>query len=69
MSIAFDFVGTNVGSGTKTYNINFLKEIELLSLREDIIIFLTKNYFQQLKKHVIQTLNVEWYHRLVLLQG
>tara|TARA_Y100001970_G_C14172205_1_gene824786 strand:+ start:589 stop:1728 length:1140 start_codon:yes stop_codon:yes gene_type:complete len=50
MSIAFDFVGTNVGSGTKTYNINFLKEIELLSLREDIIIFLTKNYFQQLKK-------------------
>ena len=26
MTIAIDFVGTNTGSGTKTYNINFCNE-------------------------------------------
>ena len=28
MKIAIDFVSTNLGSGTKTYNINFCKEIQ-----------------------------------------
>ena len=27
MTIAIDFVGTNTGSGTKTYNINFCNEL------------------------------------------
>ena len=49
MTIAFDFIGTNIGSGTKTYNINFCNELEHLHLKEDIIIFLTKSYFNQLK--------------------
>ena len=49
MKIAFDFVGTNIGSGTKTYNINFCNELEKLNLKEDIIIYLTQSYFDQIK--------------------
>ena len=49
MKIAFDFVGTNIGSGTKTYNINFCNELENLNLKEDIIIYLTQSYFDQIK--------------------
>ena len=49
MTIAIDFVGTNVGSGTKTYNINFCKELESIDLKEDFIIYLSKNYFNQIK--------------------
>ena len=49
MTIAIDFVGTNVGSGTKTYNINFCNELESIDLKEDFIIYLSKNYFNQIK--------------------
>ena len=35
MTIAIDFVGTNIGSGTKTYNINFCNELESFELKED----------------------------------
>ena len=49
MTIAIDFVGTNVGSVTKTYNINFSKELESIDLKEDFIIYLSKNYFNQIK--------------------
>ena len=49
MKIAIDFVGTNVGSGTKTYNINFCNELESTDLKEDFIIYLSKNYFNQIK--------------------
>ena len=49
MKIAIDFVGTNVGSGTKTYNINFCNELESADLKEDFIIYLSKNYFNQIK--------------------
>ena len=49
MTIAIDFAGTNIGSGTKTYNINFCNELENLNLKEDIIIYLTQSYFDQIK--------------------
>ena len=48
MTIAIDFVGTNIGSGTKTYNINFCNELESISLKENIIVYLSKEYFKQL---------------------
>lgn len=48
MTIAIDFVGTNTGSGTKTYNINFCNELEAANLKEDIIIFICKNYINQI---------------------
>ena len=48
MTIAIDFVGTNIGSGTKTYNVNFCNELESTNLKEDIIIFVCKNYINQI---------------------
>ena len=48
MTIAIDFVGTNIGSGTKTYNINFCNELSLIELNEDIIVYLCNNYFKQI---------------------
>ena len=45
MTIAIDFVGTNTGSGTKTYNINFCNELETISLKENVIVYLSKEYF------------------------
>ena len=48
MTIAIDFVGTNIESGTKTYNINFCNELSLIDLNEDIIVYLCNNYFKQI---------------------
>lgn len=48
MTIAIDFVGINIGSGTKTYNINFCNELEAINLNEEIIIFVCKNYINQI---------------------
>jgi len=48
MTIAIDFVGINIGSGTKTYNVNFCNELEVTNLKEDIIIFVCKNYINQI---------------------
>ena len=60
MTIAFDFVGTNIGSGTKTYNINFCNELESLDLKEDIIIYLSKNYFNQIKFREKKNLRIRY---------
>ena len=48
MTIAIDFVGVNIGSGTKTYNINFCNELEAANIKEDIIIYVCKNYINQI---------------------
>ena len=48
MTIAIDFVAVNIGSGTKTYNVNFCNELETTNLKEDIIIFVCKNYINQI---------------------
>ena len=37
-------VGTNLGSGTRTYNINFCEYLEKKTFKEKIYIFITKNY-------------------------
>ena len=42
MALGIDFVGTNLGSGTKTYSLNFCNYLEQESLKEDVYIFLTK---------------------------
>ena len=50
MKIAIDFVGTNLGSGTKTYNINFCKELEKTNTNKEYLIFVTKNYYDEIKQ-------------------
>ena len=49
MKIAIDFVGTNLGSGTKTYNINFCKELEKTNTKNEFLIFVTKSYYDEIK--------------------
>jgi len=48
MTIAIDFVATDTNSGTKTYILNFCEEVDKLSLECNIVIYLTKNYYNQI---------------------
>ena len=48
MTIAIDFVATDTNSGTKTYILNFCEEINKLPHEYNIIIYLTKNYYNQI---------------------
>jgi glycosyltransferase involved in cell wall biosynthesis len=52
MTIAIDIIGTNLGSGTKTYNINLCNELNSLNLNSNsnIIIFICRSYLSQIKK-------------------
>ncbi len=49
MTIAIDMVGTNLRSGTRTYNINFCKYLSHKKLKNKIYIFITHNYYKELK--------------------
>jgi len=46
--IAIDFVGTNLNSGTKTYNINFCNELNSQNIENETIVFICKNYVDQI---------------------
>jgi glycosyltransferase involved in cell wall biosynthesis len=50
MTIAIDLISTNLGSGTKTYNINLCNEINALTLPSNIKIFICKSYLNQIEK-------------------
>ena len=60
MSIAIDFVGTNIGSGSKTYNINFCNELNSLQLKKKIKIFICKNYYSQINNKLKKNKKVEF---------
>ena len=47
--IAIDFVGTNLNSGTKTYNINFCNELNAHNVENKTIVFICKNYVNQIE--------------------
>jgi glycosyltransferase involved in cell wall biosynthesis len=55
-----DFIGTNVGSGSKTYNINFCNELNSIKLKNKIKIFICKNYYSQINKKIKKNKNVEF---------
>jgi glycosyltransferase involved in cell wall biosynthesis len=48
MTLAIDMVGTNLGSGTKTYNINFCEYLNKRNLNERIYIFITETYKEEI---------------------
>jgi glycosyltransferase involved in cell wall biosynthesis len=48
MTVAIDMIGTKLGSGTKTYNLNFCKTINKKELKEKLFIFITKDYLDNL---------------------
>ena len=49
MTIGIDFVGTNLGSGAKTYNINFCNELNSMQLTENFKIFICKSHLKQIR--------------------
>jgi glycosyltransferase involved in cell wall biosynthesis len=57
---AIDFIGTNVGSGSKTYNINFCNELNSLQLKNKIKIFICKNYYSQINKKIKKNKNIKF---------
>ena len=48
MRFAIDFVGTNIGSGTKSYSLNFCNELHNFKIKDKIVLFVTKDYYKQL---------------------
>jgi glycosyltransferase involved in cell wall biosynthesis len=60
MNIGIDFVGTNSGSGTKTYNINFCKEISTLALSSNIKIFICENYLKQINGNLKKNRKIQY---------
>lgn len=52
MNIAFDFVATNLASGTKTYIINFCNNLNIINNKNKIIIFLTRNYYDEIDQKI-----------------
>ena len=60
MTIAVDFVGTNIGSGTKTYNINFCNELNLINHDQKIVIFICRNYVKQISSFLKKNSNIKY---------
>ena len=60
MTFAIDFVGTNLESGTKTYNINFCNELNLINHNEKIVIFICKNYLEQIESLSKKNSNIKY---------
>ena len=48
MTIGIDMVGTNLPSGTKTYNLNFCRYLNELVLKEKTYIFLSQSYTKEI---------------------
>ena len=58
MITAIDMVGTNLGSGTKTYNLNFCEYLNNITIKNKIFIFITKDYLKSISKNENQ--NIEY---------
>ena len=48
MNLAIDMIATNLGSGTKTYNINFCEYLNKKKIKGKIFIFITKSYLKDI---------------------
>ena len=47
--IALNLIGTNKNSGTKTFNTNLLKKLSYISQKENLVIYTSKNYLNDIK--------------------
>ena len=60
MTIGIDFVGTNLGSGTKTYNISFWNQLNTLSVSSNIKVFICSNYLTQISTKLSSNSKVKY---------
>ena len=58
MITAIDMIGTNLGSGTKTYNLNFCENLSKSKIENKIYIFITKDYLNNISQN--ENLNIEY---------
>ncbi len=70
MSVAIDMVGTNIQSATKNYNINFCNCLIDIPLKRKVYIFVTKEYFVNLKKNsnqnIIYIIKPPYFSKIIL---
>jgi len=59
-NIAIDFIGTNLSSGSKTYNINFCNKLNSLKLKNKVKIFICKNYYIQISNKSKKNKKIEF---------
>ena len=57
MTLAIDMIGTKFGSGTRTYNLNFCKNINKIKIKERIFIFITNDYLNSLPLNKNENIN------------
>ncbi len=57
MNIAIDMIGTSLGSGTKTYNLNFCEYINNYKIKDRIFIFITKDYLKNVNLNQNRNIN------------
>ena len=67
MTIGIDMVGTNLGSGTKTYNLSFCKHLNKLHRDEKIYVFLSNYYYDDIKFFNNPTINYFFDHFYIFL--
>ncbi len=48
MTLAIDMIGTHLGSGTRTYNLNFCEYLSKNNINENIYVFITKDYLKDI---------------------
>ena len=51
MVTAIDMIGTNLESGTKTYNLNFCENLQKINIENIIYVFTTKDYLEQIEQN------------------
>ncbi len=49
MPTAIDMIGTSLGSGTKTYNLNFCNYLKKQNLNEHVYVFITEDYLNEVE--------------------
>ena len=52
MTLAIDMIGTRLGSGTKTYNLNFCEYVNSQNINNKIYIFITKDYLKSINSNL-----------------
>ena len=55
--IATALMGTTINSGTKTYFLNFLNQINNKTFEEKILVFIPKSYLDEEKKNLNKNIN------------
>ena len=60
MKIAFDFVATQKGSGTKSYIINFCNKIHKIDRKHELYVYLCENYLKEVDKNLKKLPNIKF---------